>query len=74
MEVSIGRYDKATGTVTATFTEGEIVHKRRVNACLTASGSYDSKATAARVGEVALGVAAKIAAGAITAEEVPSIE
>lgn len=65
MKIQIGKYDRATHTVAVTFTSGEIVHKRDVNAVLTASGKYDAKATAARVDDVANGVAHKIAIGAI---------
>lgn len=71
MKISIGQFDQATGSVPVTFTEGEIVHKRSVNAVI-AGGKYDAKATKARVEEVALGVAAKIAAGVISkAESLP---
>lgn len=62
----IGAYDPATRTVEVTFTQGEIVHKRSVNACHDAAGDYDAAATEARVGEVARGVAHKIALGVIT--------
>lgn len=65
MKTSIGSYDDDKRSVPVTFTEGDIVHKRDVNACHDDSGKYDVKATKARVAEVALGVAAKIAAGAI---------
>lgn len=66
MQTAIGAYDNDTRSVPATFTLGEIVHKRAVNACHTEGGAYDEEATAARVVEVAAGVAAKIAVGAIT--------
>lgn len=65
----IGAYDANTRTVPVTFTQGEIVHQRSVNACLDEAGEYDAEATEARVAEVARGVAHKIALGVITAAE-----
>lgn len=62
----IGAYDAASRSVRVTFTCGDVVHKRSVNAVLTDAGAYDAAATAARVDEVAAGVAQKIACGAIT--------
>ncbi|SLK09529.1 hypothetical protein [Novosphingobium mathurense] len=62
----IGAFNADTRAVPVTFTSGEIVHKRDVNAVLKADGSYDRAATKARVEEVAMGVAHKIAAGVIT--------
>lgn len=53
-------------TVEVTFTDGTITHTRGVNAVFT-DGAYDAAATEVRVGEVGLGVAHKIAVGAITA-------
>ena len=61
----IGKFDPESRTVPVTFTSGETVHKRSVNAVLKADGSYDCAATKARVAEVAQGVAHKIAAGVI---------
>ncbi|PKP98001.1 MAG: hypothetical protein CVT74_12350 [Alphaproteobacteria bacterium HGW-Alphaproteobacteria-13] len=70
MQITIGKYDPASRSVPVTFVgegpAGDVTHSRRVNAVLTAAGKYDRKATAARVEEVARGVAAKIAAGVIT--------
>lgn len=66
LQFEIGPYDPANRTVEVTFTQGEIVHKRSVNACHDAAGDYDAAATEARVGEVARGVAHKIALGVIT--------
>ncbi|HEY4544872.1 MAG TPA: hypothetical protein VIG90_00405 [Pedomonas sp.] len=65
----IGAYDAGTRTVPVTFTQGEIVHQRSVNACLDEAGEYDAEATEARVEEVARGVAQKIALGVIKAAE-----
>lgn len=65
MQITIGKFNAATGTVPVTFSEGEVEHERDVNAVLGEGGAYDRKATRARVDEVALGVAAKIAAGVI---------
>ena len=63
-------YDDPTGAETAvevTFTSDSpsMTHVRSVNAVFT-DGSYDADATEARVVEVGLGVANKIAVGAIT--------
>lgn len=67
IQTKIGAYDADTRAVRVTFTSGDVVHKRSVNAVLTDAGDYDADATAARVEEVAAGVAHKIACGAITA-------
>lgn len=67
MKTTIGKYDPDTGTVPVTFRAGAITHKRAVNACFGAAGAYDAAATRLRVADVARGVTAKIAAGAITA-------
>lgn len=67
LSTNIGKFDADTRTVPVTFTCGVIVHKRSVNAVLKADGGYDRIATKARVDDVANGVAAKIAAGVITA-------
>ena len=63
----IGAYNADTRTVPVTFTQGDIVHQRAVNACHDEAGHYDPEATAARVADVARGVAHKIALGIITA-------
>lgn len=63
---SIGKFDPDTRSVPVTFTSGDIVHKRSVNAVLKSDGSYDKAATNARVEEVGLGVAQKITLGVIT--------
>lgn len=65
MKTEIGEYDANSRDVPVTFTMGEIVHDRRVNACHDQSGAYDAKATKDRIAQVALGVAAKIEAGVI---------
>lgn len=65
MKTTIGTYDAATRSVPVTFTQGDIKHRRSVNAVLKEDGSYDRTATKARVEEVALGVAVKIEAGVI---------
>jgi len=69
MKTRTGKYDPATRTVPVTFTEGEIEHKRAVNACHDADGAYDAAATRVRVAEVARGVAVKIGLGVIAAVE-----
>lgn len=68
VQTKIGRFDAETASVPVTFTSGDVVHKRSVNAVLDARGKYDAAATELRVAEVASGVAHKIAAGAIRAE------
>ena len=65
MKTKIGKYDPATRGVPVTFTEGETVHTRTVNACHEASGAYDAAATRDRVADVARGVAVKIGLGVI---------
>lgn len=65
MKITIGEHDPATRTVAATFTSGDVVHERNVNACYDASGEYDADATAERVDEVGRGVAVKIGLGVI---------
>ncbi|CAL4868217.1 hypothetical protein MMA231_02492 [Asticcacaulis sp. MM231] len=72
MKTTIGAFDAKVKTVEVTFTEGKITHTRPVNACLDEDGGYDIEATKARVAEVASGVAAKIAAGVITAQPAPT--
>lgn len=74
MQTKIGAFNAETRSVPVTFTSGEIVHQRDVNAVLTDEGSYDKIATKARVAQVALGVEQKIALGVIKAaiaEEAP---
>lgn len=41
-------------------------HERSVNVCFDAEGNYDHEATLVRIGEVANGVANKIAVGVIS--------
>ncbi|MBV2149277.1 hypothetical protein KRZ98_13450 [Sphingobium sp. AS12] len=65
LTTKIGTYNAETKSVPVTFTSGDIVHKRDVNAVLKDSGAYDKAATAVRVAEVANGVAAKISLGVI---------
>lgn len=66
MKIKIGAYDAATRSVPVTFEHDGVTHQRNVNACIKADGSYDRKATTARVDEVASGVEHKIALGVIT--------
>lgn len=56
-----------TRSVSVTFTDGTITHKREVNVCFDADGAYDAEATLVRIEEVARGVEQKIAAGVISA-------
>jgi len=66
LKTKIGAFDSTTKTVPVTFTSGEIVHDRKVNAVLNEDGSYDKAGTKTRVEEVARGVAHKIGLGVIT--------
>lgn len=66
MEIKVNGYDADTRTVSVTYDHAGVTHTRDVNACHDESGAYDEAATAARVEEVGAGVAAKVAAGAIT--------
>ncbi len=63
MKIEIGKFDRATGTVPVTFEQDGKRHKRDVNAVIRADGRHDRKATAARVDQVAAGVAHKFALG-----------
>lgn len=67
LTTKIGAFNPSKRTVPVTFTTGDIVHKRDVNAVIGANGKYDAKATKVRVAEVARGVAAKIDLGVIVA-------
>lgn len=67
MDTQIGGFDPDTKSVPVTFTAGEIVYERRVNACLDEHGGYDAEATATRVAQVAQGVAVKIGLGVVKA-------
>jgi len=71
MDYQIGAYDSSARSVPVTFThasatQASVTHSRSVNAVLDAEGAYDAEATAARVADVARGVAYKIEAGIIT--------
>lgn len=65
MKITIGRFDRATGTVPVTFEQDGKVHVRDVNAVIDADGKHDRTATVARVDEVAAGVAHKFALGVL---------
>lgn len=69
METTIGDFNSDTRTVPVTFTAGDVVHSRDVNACLDDDGGFDEAATKERVDQVAQGVAHKIAVGAICKTE-----
>lgn len=69
MKITNNGYNADTRTVSATFDHEGVTHTRDVNACFDDAGAYDEGATVARLEEVATGVAAKIAAGAIPAVE-----
>ena len=49
-----------------TCSDTDKTHERSVNVCFDADGAYDAEATAVRIGEVAMGVGHKIAAGVIS--------
>ena len=63
----IGAFDSDNRNVSVTFTKGEIVHTRNVNAVVDENGDLDTEATELRVQEVARGVEVKIDLGVITA-------
>jgi len=65
IETSIGQFDADARNVPVIFTSGTVVHRRDVNACFDSEGRYDIAATAARVADVARGVAIKISLGVI---------
>jgi hypothetical protein len=67
MKITIGTYDEETRTVPVHFDHEGVEHERSVNACHDDNGDYDDEATAERVEQVARGVEAKIAVGAIVA-------
>ena len=69
MKITIGKFDAKARQVRVTFVDGDVTHKRHVNAVLKEDGSYDAAATKVRVGEVAQGVAHKIGLGVITNPE-----
>ncbi len=68
MKTIIGKFEPETSTVPVNFQHQGIRHKRSVNACLDDHGGYDRAATAARVVDVAAGVAHKIEIGVIGPE------
>lgn len=49
-----------------TCSDTDKTHERSVNVCFDADGEYDADATAVRIGEVANGVANKMACGVIS--------
>lgn len=49
-----------------TCSDSGCIHERSVNVCFDGDGAYDHEATLVRVGEVANGVAHKIACGVIS--------
>jgi hypothetical protein len=65
MEITIGSFDAAARAVTVTFDHEGVTHVRSVNAVVDEAGEYDAESTAARVDEVAAGVAYKIELGVI---------
>jgi len=67
MKYVVEPYDPDTRSVLVTFDPDGMAHTRGVNACHKPDGSYDHEATIERVEQVALGVAAKIELGIITA-------
>ena len=49
-----------------TCSDTDKTHERTVNVCFDSDGNYDADATAVRIGEVANGVANKMACGVIS--------
>jgi hypothetical protein len=66
MRTTIGTFKAVDRTVPVTFSDGEFVYRRNVNAVVDGDGNYDKAATRARVMDVALGVAAKRERGVFT--------
>jgi len=69
METKIGTLNTETHTVPVTFTQGDLVYSRDVNACFDVGGDYDEAATKERVEQVGRGVAQKISLGVIAREK-----
>lgn len=63
MKITIGKFDRATGTVSVTFQDGGKIHSRSINAVIGKGGKHDRAATLRRVDEVAAGVVNKFALG-----------
>lgn len=74
IKTSVGDFDVTTKTVPVTFTVGDVVHERTVNACLTDAGEYDKDATIIRVDEVGNGVKAKVELGVIVNKVEPELD
>ena len=74
MKITIGRFNSADRSVRVTFSDGDFVHSRDVNAVLNSDGSYDRTGTRARVDQVAQGVAAKRALGVFDVQPAPTEE
>ena len=66
MKITITGHDAEERSVSVSFADAGVVHRRTVNARYDALGKYDEAGTIARVNDVGRGVAVKIAAGAIT--------
>lgn len=73
MQITVGKFDRSSSSVPVTFEHMGVRHERSVNACLTDKGRYDEEATAARVNDVAAGVAHKIQLGVITNPPEPEV-
>lgn len=69
IKTTIGKFDRATGTVPVMFVNGRKTHSRAVNAVIGDDGKHDRAATLVRVDEVAAGVAHKFALGMLGNEE-----
>ena len=72
LNIEVGALDRKTGSVPVTFTLGEAVHKRRVNAVLRADGSHDRAATIERAADVGRGVVEKMRLGLFDAPATPA--
>ena len=72
LTIHVGVLDRSSRTVPVTFTSGEFVHERSVNAVMKNNGTHDRAATIERVNDVARGIADKIKVGAITSPLPPA--
>lgn len=71
MTITPGAYDADNGTIEVTFEKGDFKHTRKINAVKDGTGTYDEAGTAARIDEVAAGVAVKMGLGVIRNENLP---
>lgn len=65
MKIYPGQFNPETRTVPVTFKDGDITHRRTINAAVDADGNYDRAATKIIIEQQAAGVAEKIRLGVI---------